>query len=306
MSFSTQVKEELFKKTITKSEVVPILKGIFLIKVQPTETDEKRKLIKLNFRLESVAKLTEKLLIQHYNIKIESIRRNSSFNLIIKSKLNEIQNELLLSNSTEILETGLSDIEKQLILRGCFAAGGSIADPITKKYHLEICAASVNTITYIQKICLELNLNAKITKKKNGYIVYLKNKTQIGDFLLYIGAPDSYLKLDEQLEKNQQISVAEHTLNLQTVNIQKTQLSYDKYRELIKKLDKKKLTLELDIKLYRVYLLLKNQKEISLTQLTDIYLQTYEEKISKSGLVHRINKLKKIATKKISKRQIKV
>src|SRR5690606_24498753 len=62
-------------------------------------------------------------------------------------------------------------------LRGAFLTTGSVNDPKTSEYHLEIYSENKDSILRIQRLMNEFGLNAKITKRRNGLICYLKDVT---------------------------------------------------------------------------------------------------------------------------------
>ncbi len=67
-------------------------------------------------------------------------------------------------------------------------ASGSINNPETSRYHLEIYSIYEE---HNQDICDMLNaygLNARALERRNGYISYLKGAEKIADFLTPIGA----------------------------------------------------------------------------------------------------------------------
>ena len=81
--------------------------------------------------------------------------------------------------------------EKKAFLRGAFLVRGSVNDPNSKSSHLEISYNSDTEILALQKIMNDFDLNARISKRKNNYIVYIKSKDAIGEFLYLIGASKS-------------------------------------------------------------------------------------------------------------------
>src|SRR5690606_8568817 len=88
---------------------------------------------------------------------------------------------LLDQNSSDVLTQ--THETKQAYLRGAFLASGSVNDPKTAEYHLEIYSENSDIILFIQKLMNDLELNAKITKRRKGYICYLKDAAKIEDFL---------------------------------------------------------------------------------------------------------------------------
>ena len=63
-------------------------------------------------------------------------------------------------------------------------ATGSINDPSSKNYHLEISSNSSRHGEYLQKLITKFGLNPKTIKRRNKYVVYLKKSEEISDFLI--------------------------------------------------------------------------------------------------------------------------
>ncbi len=82
-------------------------------------------------------------------------------------------------------------------LRGAFMASGSVNNPETSRYHLEIFSIYEQ---HNQDICDMLNyygFHARTLERRNGYISYLKGAEKIADFLTLIGATNSMLRFED-------------------------------------------------------------------------------------------------------------
>ncbi|MCZ3394542.1 DNA-binding protein WhiA, partial [Enterococcus faecium] len=82
-------------------------------------------------------------------------------------------------------------------LRGAFLASGSVNNPETSRYHLEIYSLYESHNQMIADWINKYNLNARTTERRSGYIVYLKEAEHIADFLQLIGATNSMLKFED-------------------------------------------------------------------------------------------------------------
>ena len=67
-------------------------------------------------------------------------------------------------------------------LAGAFLACGSVNNPETSNYHLEMRFAEEEYANFIAQLMNNFELNAKIIKRRNRYVVYLKSSEKIGDF----------------------------------------------------------------------------------------------------------------------------
>ena len=195
-------------------------------------------------------------------------------------------------NKEEILE------DPNLIigyLRGAFLAKGSINDPITSNYHLEITTDKESEALFIQRIMNYYEINARITKRRISLIIYIKEKDSKIDFARRLGANVTMNEFENIVIKRGLAADVNRLLNIDVANQQKTnnaakeQMKYIKYIEMNFQLDK------LDPKLLMVMKVRKENPEASLNELVEIINEVYEENITKSGLNHRLRKLKELA-----------
>ncbi|HHW49416.1 MAG TPA: DNA-binding protein WhiA [Clostridiaceae bacterium] len=110
---------------------------------------------------------------------------------------------------------------KKAYLRGAFLAGGSISDP-EKTYHLEITTRSLKVANELDMIMNGFNLNSKVIKRKNSYIVYLKEGENIVDFLNIIGAHRALLELENIRILKEMRNNVNRIVNCETANLGKT------------------------------------------------------------------------------------
>ena len=83
---------------------------------------------------------------------------------------------------------------KKGLFKGVSLAGGSINDPVSANYHFEIYTNDAKKQSFT-KINERLLLNAKITKRRDGLIVYLKEAEAISEFLKLVSAVMVYFNL---------------------------------------------------------------------------------------------------------------
>lgn len=180
-------------------------------------------------------------------------------------------------------------------LRGAFLAKGSVNNPITSNYHLEIVTDKESEALFIQRIMNQYDINARITKRRNSLLVYIKEKDSIIDFLRRLGSNVVMNEFENIVIKRSLAADVNRLLNIDVANQQKTnnaakeQLKYIKYIEMNFQLEK------LDPKLLMVMKVRKDNPEASLNELVEIINDIYEENITKSGLNHRLRKLKELA-----------
>ncbi len=198
---------------------------------------------------------------------------------------------LLDENSSDVLTQ--THETKLAYLRGAFLASGSVNDPKTAEYHLEIYSENSEIILFIQKLMNDLELNAKITKRRKGFICYLKDATKIEDFLRYIGASSTVFEYEDIRIKRDFNNSINRVLNCEIANEKKT---LDAASDLLKHIRiVEKYKHQLNPKLIQAIQIRKKYPDVPLTELIYHYEQTFNEKITKSGLNHRFNKIKEIS-----------
>ncbi len=105
--------------------------------------------------------------------------------------------------------------------RGIFLLYGSITNP-EREYHLELAAPSAYMAEEVFLLGKTAGIQWKISRRKGGFILYVKESEQIEDFLTWIGATKSTLKLmDIKIIKEMRNKVNRAT-NCETANLDKT------------------------------------------------------------------------------------
>lgn len=187
-----------------------------------------------------------------------------------------------------------SEEEKKAFLRGAFLVRGSVNDPNSKSSHLEISYNSYNEILYLQKIMNEFDLNARISKRKNNFIVYIKSKDSIGEFLYLIGASKSMEYYQNIIITKEIKTTAKRSINLDVANQAKTNNASTEQLKAIQYIEYHFDLAKLDNKLLMVMKVRKDNPEASLSELLDIIHEEYDPFLTKSGLNHRLRKLKEL------------
>lgn len=190
-----------------------------------------------------------------------------------------------------------SEDAKKAFLRASFLISGSVNHPKTAEYHLEIFAKNSEEIIFIQSLMNHFNLNAKIIKRRNGYIVYLKNADSISDFLQLIGAQNALFEFEDNRIRRDFNNSINRIMNIEIANEKKSYEAAVKQFNNIKLIESYRLNNEVDDKMLEVINLRKKYPEASLQDLTFHYQEEYGETISRSGLNHRFNKIEKLANK---------
>ncbi len=314
MSYALRVKEELTHLPLenTRENEVALCAilhtGFSLIMTGFTN-------FKLSFATRSnpIMRYVIKLLTKmHPNIKYDLMQKQimrfdkpNLYVLEINDSADLLVEEFALVQGDEELKKEIysDDLLKKAYLRASFITSGSVNDPKTSNYHLEWALNSDNEALFIQSMVNSYEFNARISKRKDKYVIYIKERDAICDLLRIIGVSKEVFNMEEIIIKRNMITSTKRKINFDIANQSKTNeasknfMRYIKYLETYYPLDK------LDPKLMLIMEVRKNNLEASLTELCHILEKDYNEKITKSGLNHRLRKIKEIAINYQKKRQ---
>lgn len=230
-------------------------------------------------------------------IKKEQFKLKKKPQIIIQilTKIKEILSEIkLLDDIDHSSDLILSTIESKVsFLRAAFLCSGSVNNPIKSNYHLEISSERIDLLNLLKKICLNFDLEFKISKRRKKFIAYLKDAEKISDFLMRIGAQNSVFKFEDIRIKRDFNNSINRIINCEIANEKKSlKTSVEQIKDIKTLLSIKQ---EYNEKLKKVIDLRLKNKDANLRELTIIYEKIYNEPISKSGLNHRFQKIKQIA-----------
>ncbi|WP_261807198.1 DNA-binding protein WhiA [Lapidilactobacillus luobeiensis] len=177
-------------------------------------------------------------------------------------------------------------------LRGAFLAGGSVNNPETSRYHLEIYSLYDDHNQDILQLMNRFQLHAKTTERRSGYISYLKEAERIADFLQVIGATNAMLKFEDiRIVRDMRNSV-NRLVNCENANMNKTIDAATRQIENIKYLQTAVGLENLPSKLREIAELRLAYPETTLGELGQMIPGG---PISKSGINHRLRKLNEMA-----------
>ncbi len=229
------------------------------------------------------------------------LKKNNIYFVKIKNKALEILKDLDIFGEEGLKEHPSHVIVKKeccarAYLAGAFLACGSVNSPTTSNYHLEIATSNRSLAKYIQKQMIKFNMNAKLIKRRNQEVVYLKAGDQISDFLKCVGANDALFIFEDNRIQRDVMNSIRRLDNCEVANEMKSMKAGKKQLEDIERIENFVGLNNLQPNIYRVALLRKENPEASLNELCELYEQEHNEIISKSGMRHRLNKIKDIAS----------
>src|SRR5690625_2857037 len=183
---------------------------------------------------------------------------------------------------------------KKAYLRSAFLAGGSINNPETSSYHLEIFNFHQEHNTSLCKLLNTFNLRARELQRRNGYINYIKEAEKITEFLIIIGAHNALFKFEDVRIVRDMRNSVNRLVNCETANLNKTIGAAFRQVESIKLIDETVGLESLPERLQEIAQLRLKYQEATLKELGE-FMES--GKISKSGVNHRLKKIDEIADK---------
>jgi hypothetical protein len=232
----------------------------------------------------------KKMRLKKNNVYICRIREGARE---ILNDLDILQGEFQLNHSisNSLLKTSN---QKRAYLRGAFLAGGSVNNPETSSYHLEIYSMYKEHSEALAHLMNEFNLNAKTIERKKGHITYLKEAEKISEFLGLTGAFQAMLKFEDVRILRDMRNSVNRIVNCETANLNKTIGAALRQVENIKFIDQTIGIDQLPEKLREVARLRIEHQDVTLKELGEM-ISTGT--VSKSGINHRLRKIDEIAEK---------
>ncbi|MGL4789813.1 MAG: DNA-binding protein WhiA, partial [Anaerotignaceae bacterium] len=230
------------------------------------------------------------------------LKKNRVYLLVLASKAEEAKKvlsatgllvihngEMILKNRIYPLVVG-STCCKRAYIRGAFLAGGSISDP-EKTYHLEFVNSSLNYCEDLKDLINHFDMDAKIVKRKEHYVVYLKEGEQIVDLLNIMGAHVALMEMENVRILKEMRNNVNRKVNCETANLNKTITASVKQMEDIAFIRDRFGLSYLPIQLEEIALARLDYPEASLKELG----QMMEPPVGKSGVNHRLRKISEMA-----------
>ncbi|MBE8125508.1 DNA-binding protein WhiA [Lacticaseibacillus rhamnosus] len=235
-------------------------------------------------------------LVVHRKMKL---KKNYQYIVRLTEGVNDILSDLAILDpttmaiSTTVPASVLKEPQRmRSYLRGAFLASGSVNNPETSRYHLEIYSLYADHNAGILKMMNHFHLNERTVERRSGYIVYLKEAEKIADFLQVIGATNAMLKFEDiRIVRDMRNSV-NRLVNCETANMNKTIDAAQKQIENINYLKDHVGLDNLPTKLREIAVLRLAHPDVSLQELGAM---VPGGTISKSGVNHRLRKLNQIA-----------
>ena len=298
-SFTREVKEELCSNEYPSQDRLRALLAAYIRINGSLVFRDKKSYLSLSSENAKISAFIYKTLNDIYK---------SDARLIYETKTNLGKNRIYTIEIQEASETILEDLDisflegkisKNIVrnddtisgyLAGAFLASGSVNSPSTSNYHLEIALNSENYAKWLSKLFSKYHnsdIEPKITKRREQFVIYFKKSDQISNFLIMIGAVTSCLEFEEARMNRDLVNSANRLTNMDTANMKKIYETGLRQVEEIKVIDKA-LGIE-NITNAKVRLLCSLRLENESASLTDLAMLMSEKlgkDITKSNINH--------------------
>ncbi|MBE3568927.1 MAG: DNA-binding protein WhiA [Bacillales bacterium] len=306
MSFASETKKEL--TTLEVKDCCARAELSALIRMNGALSFSNRLLV-VNVQTENaaIARRIYVLIKKLYDVPVEllvrkkmRLKKNNVYIVRLKEKAKQILEDLYILGKNFSF---IHDISPELIkkkccrrsyLRGAFLAGGSVNNPETSSYHLEIFSLYKEHNDSLCEVMNTFYLNSKTLERKKGYITYLKEAEKIAEFLNIVGAHHALLRFEDVRIMRDMRNSVNRLVNCETANLNKTIGAALRQVENIRYIQE---TVGLDIlpeKLREIAELRVEHQDVTLKELGEL---VSGGKISKSGINHRLRKIDEIAEK---------
>lgn len=309
MSFSSEVKEELSRQLSPArhcriAELAALLNVCGRVEISEADSCKvvlhtenvsvARKyftLLKKTFNIEAVIRVRKNACLKKSNVYLAEVTSHSDTVRILQAIKLMTGDQRLVDNQGVIdplvIQSGCC---RRAFLRGMFLAAGSISDP-EKSYHLEIVCSGQGRAFQVQQILQDLEVDARIVTRKKNQVVYMKEGSQIADFLRLTEAGISLMKLENIRILKEISNNVNRQVNCETANINKTVSAAVKQIEDIRYIATHMGFSQLSEGLEEMAVLRLEYPDATLKELG----QMLHPPVGKSGVNHRLRKLSRIA-----------
>ncbi|EJR5471717.1 DNA-binding protein WhiA [Listeria monocytogenes] len=304
MSFASETKKELTHMDVSDSDAKVELAAFIRMNGAISFSSQ---LVIMDVQTENaaIARRMYQLLKDLYEVPIEllvrrkmKLKKNNVYIVRLKSGTRGILEDLRILEPpmtfTKSIDRGFvkKRSAKRAYLRGAFLASGSVNNPETSSYHLEIFSVYEEHNEAICALMNQFDLNARTLERKNGFITYLKEAEKITEFLSIIGATSALLHFEDVRIMRDMRNSVNRLVNCETANLNKTINAAVRQIDNIKYIQSTVGLEALPGRLREIAALRIANEDVTLKELGEM-LTTGQ--VSKSGINHRLRKLDQIA-----------
>lgn len=306
MSFTAEVKTQIcnadWKECCRKAQLASLIQMCSTMNITSQGMH-----IRIQCEHANTAKHVWKLLKENYHVEPQlsvlrkiKLKKNNIYVIRVNTKALEILKDLGIYTE-QGLQTHISarllrrDCCAQSYLAGAFLAGGSVNAPQTTNYHLEISSSEESMAKFLCRLMNRFDLPAKVIKRRAQFVVYLKVSDKIADFLRLCKANDALFEFEDSRIQRDFVNSLTRLDNCELANEMKSISAARRQLEDIEWIENYRPIETLSVKLQHVIEVRKAHPEASMNELCDLCYEKFGEEISKSGMKHRLAKLREMA-----------
>jgi DNA-binding protein WhiA len=298
ISFARLVKEESAKAERSVSEKKALLSSFVRINGY-LRIRGKQEGLELSSENSAIAKCVYQYLHELYGVDVRFAYTRSAgflkrmvYHVIVDDEAGKILEDLEVDffNPEKPKNVISSSEEVAAYLTGAFLAGGSVNNPASRSYHLEICVKDEGFAKFLLKIWSKYQphpFSCKLSKRRNQFVLYLKRGDEISDFLVLMGAKDQCLAFEDVRISRDFSSIGNRLSNLDTANYGRVVLASKRQIEEINYLFEKEGKENIsNPKLLALMELRVKNPDASLDELSKLLSEELNTEISKSNVNH--------------------
>lgn len=298
-SFTRKVKEELCANTYTSKDRLRALLAAYIRINGSLIFRDKKSYLTLSNENAKITQFIYKTINSIYDADAHlSFKAKSNL-----SKMTVYTIEIQEASETIIEDLDISFLEGKIsknivrnddtisgYLAGAFLASGSVNSPSTSNYHLEIALNSENYAKWLSKLFSKYqnsDIEPKVIKRREQFVIYFKKSDQISNFLIMIGAVECCLEFEEVRANRDIVNSTNRMLNMDTANMKRIYETGSRQKEEILLIDERLGIKNIKSEKTRELCLLRLENEsASLNDLANLLSEKFNKTITKSNVNH--------------------
>ena len=303
-SFTKQVKEELCSNEYTSQDRLRALLAAYIRINGSLLFRDKKSYLTLTSENAKISRFIYETINRIYD---------ANAHLTFKSKKNLEKNTIYTIEISDASEAIIEDLDisflegkisKNIVrnddtisgyLAGAFLASGSVNSPQTSNYHLEIALNSENYAKWLSKLFSKYHnsdIEPKIVKRREQFVIYFKKSDQISNFLIMIGAVMCCMEFENVRVNRDMINSTNRMVNMDTANMRRIYETGLKQVKEIKLIDEKLGIENITNSKVRLLCSLRLENEsASLLDLASLMSERLNKNITKSNINHLFRKI---------------
>lgn len=306
VSFTQKVKEEVTSANFSDADLRAVLAAFIKINGSLSYVNGKEHIV-LKTENAKIAKFIYRSINRIYGVpsrftysKSMSFKKKLFYNIVIEESDYVIQDLEISFLEGKISKNIIANDEMiAAYLAGAFLASGSVNSPKKSNYHLEVVLNDDSFAKWFSKLFVKYHkgqFSAKVIKRRNQYVVYIKRSQQIADFLVMIGATNTALEFENVRIDRDFANIGNRLINLDNANYKKATSAAKNQIKDIKYIDKvlgiervqnKKMQALMKIRL-------KNE-DLSLNELANLLSEEMGKEVSRSNVNHLLRAIHQMA-----------